>query len=351
MAALLLLLVALVTPGAALSAGEASAPALDRAARRPTGSAVTEYWDLTARFDSGHRLFARFMITNLGPGSQNAIAIGHLILPNGTIHRFRNALLGVGASLPANGLTLDIANSHLDLSGPEHRLYIDKGNTQIDLRFTPRGHPATPAAAAPSGYRFEILDAAAPIAGTIWHRRKIPEPLDVSGRVAVSHTWSAREEPDVVLRRIEFFSLEDDHAIQLTDVTTPDGEQTRWLTLHDSGETFYETSAFEIDLREPASNGDGACYPVPSSLEIRGAGLAGRVKLEHIFLEHNLLDALPLPFRLLVRTSMRPRRIWTAAPFEITLAAAPGAAPRRFRGSGVAVVTYMNPARRPCVER
>jgi hypothetical protein len=346
--ALLLLLAALVTPGPASAAGEE--PATDRAARRPAGTTATEYWDLTARFDSGHRLFARFMITDLGPGSQNTVAIGHLILPNGTIHRFRNALPGGGGSLQSDGLKIDVANSHLDMSGPEYRLHIDKGNTQIDLRFAPRGHPATPAAAAPDGYHFEILDTAAPIAGTIWHRRKIPEPLEVSGRVAISHTWSENDERDVVLRRIEFFSLEDDGAIQLTAVTTPNGEQTRWLTVRDPDENFYQTSEFEIDLPELASNGDGACYPVPASLEIRGAGLEGRVKLERTFLEHDPLDALPLPVRLLVRVSMRPHRVWTAAPFEITLATAPGGPPRKFRGSGVAVVTYLNPARRPCDE-
>ena len=45
---------------------------IDLAAVLPRGDEAVEYWDLVGDFDSGHRLYARFLITNVGPGDHTA---------------------------------------------------------------------------------------------------------------------------------------------------------------------------------------------------------------------------------------------------------------------------------------
>ena len=69
--------------GLMLGAGVASAQPASLAARMSTAETASEYWDLSARFESGHSLVARFQITNEGPGQHTAVAIGHVVFPDG----------------------------------------------------------------------------------------------------------------------------------------------------------------------------------------------------------------------------------------------------------------------------
>ena len=45
----------------------------------------TEYWAYAFSFKSGHVLFARFLVTNLGPGDNKGAVQGHLMSPDGSI--------------------------------------------------------------------------------------------------------------------------------------------------------------------------------------------------------------------------------------------------------------------------
>ena len=56
----------------------------------PTGDCDSLYWDLTARFDSGDRLYARILVTNEGPGEHTAAAAGHWIEADGHVTPFQN---------------------------------------------------------------------------------------------------------------------------------------------------------------------------------------------------------------------------------------------------------------------
>jgi hypothetical protein len=345
----LLLMSALLAPMPALANGSATpAPVHDAAARLPQGSGASEYWDLTARFESGHRMFVRFLITDIGPGDHNAVAIGHMILPDGQVDRFANGGVGGGFEVPADGLRLDVKNSHLDLHPPTWRLLIDKPNTRYDLRITPRGHPPTPPGLTPEGYRFELLDIAAPIEGTLWHKRTIPERIRVRGVAAVSHTWTERAEAKLVVRRIEFFSLDRERPLHLTDLTRPSGKRTRWLTFRNGTNTTLADSAFELELLGEAKDGASRCYPVPAELQLAGAGVGGRVDLERTYVRHDPLAELPQPFRFLAERSMRPHRVWEKAPFELSLRTQPERAPLELRGTGVAVMNFVESLEADC---
>ena len=74
----------------AAAAPDPAAKRVDPAARLASQGSASEYWDLVARLDSNHSVFARFMITNQGPGTRTALAVGHLVQPDGTVVPFHN---------------------------------------------------------------------------------------------------------------------------------------------------------------------------------------------------------------------------------------------------------------------
>ena len=92
-----------------------SGPRCDPRTDLPGGSAASEYWDLAAHFVSGHRAYARFLITNEGPGERNGVAIGHVITPEGVAVEFRNGRLEDRWTLGERGRRLDIGSSLLDM--------------------------------------------------------------------------------------------------------------------------------------------------------------------------------------------------------------------------------------------
>jgi hypothetical protein len=171
-------------------------------------------------------------------------------------------------------------------------------------------------------------------------------PLAISGRGALVHTWMDESEPSLVLRRIDFASLDAGAAMYLRDVTTPGGEHHRWLVAVRDGGVLFQTSDFDVDLESrPESPTRG--YPLPAAARLRGRGLSGSVALGRNLLEHDPLGDLPQPFRFLLSFATRPRRVWTDSPFSLRLDAAPGRAAVALDGSGIASVTYLNPLPSP----
>ncbi|HXV37711.1 MAG TPA: hypothetical protein VEC18_11210, partial [Myxococcota bacterium] len=107
----------------------ASAPrAVERGARRSQltrAESASEFWDAIARFDSGHRLFVRFQITNEGPGERTAIASWQLIDASGKRTDFRNGRRESRWTLSNDGARIEIGSSLFDQSGAVHRLEYD----------------------------------------------------------------------------------------------------------------------------------------------------------------------------------------------------------------------------------
>ena len=52
---------------------------LDPSARLLRGSDASEVWSLYIELESGHRIAQQFLLSNVGPGNHNAVALGHLI--------------------------------------------------------------------------------------------------------------------------------------------------------------------------------------------------------------------------------------------------------------------------------
>jgi len=319
----------------------------DPAARLSTADDALEYWDFVARFEQGHRLVARVLVTNQGPGDRTAVGVGQLVLPNGEVIEFRNGRLEGRWSVSPDGRSLRIGSTRLEFAGSLRRLEYDNDRRGIELRL--RIHGEAPARFQRSGerpgYRVDLLDLAAPVDGTIL-LPGMSAPLAIAGRGALAHTWMDESEPRRVLRRIDFASLDAGTAVYLRDVTDPEGKDHRWLIVVGDGGVVLESSDFEI-ARESPAGGPQTGYPVPSRLRIAAPGFSGAVTLGHKILEHDPLGDLPQPFRFLLSFATRPRRVWTDSPFSLRVDAAPGRSAIEIEGNGITSVTYLNPLSSP----
>lgn len=319
----------------------------DPAARLSRADDALEYWDLMARFDQGHRLVARVLVTNEGPGERTAVGVGHLIPPDGRIVEFRNGRLAGRWSVAPDAMGLRIGSTRLELRAPVRELEYDndRRGIEIRLRIEADGSARFPRDETWPDYRVDVLDLAAPVQGSVL-LPGAPAPVALTGRAVLAHTWMEASEPSLVRRRIDFASLDPHSAVYLRDVTTPEGKNHRWLIAVRDGDLLVETSRFEVELAaRGAARADG--YPVPAAARLRGSGLRGVVELGQPLLEHDPLGDLPQPFRFLLSFAMRPRRVWTDSSFSIHVEAAADRAALDLAGRGIASVTYLNPLASP----
>ena len=181
---------------------------------------------------------------------------------------------------------------------------------------------------------------AAPISGHYWFRG-MEAPVALRGRVGLTHTWMRRSEPDVALRRTDFFSLRADPAVYLRDFEAPDGSRARWLAIAQKGETLFQTNDFSISAEGQAPAQRDADYPIPATLGILGPRLDGRIRIGSGLLHHDPMEVMPQPFRFLLSFKLRPQRVWADSVFEVTYRT--GSEVVKIRGTGVATVTFLNP--------
>ena len=325
----------------------APAPRGDPASRIGDGGSASEYWDLVARFDSGHHLFARFLITNEGPGEKTGVAYGHFVEPDGTVRSWRNGRRQKNWNLGPNGLLLEVGSSDLDMRTRPYGLRIHKKKVKIDLRFEPTAPAAWDEEARGSEPAVDLLANSAPIRGSVWFRG-MPARLELTGRISLTHTWMERSEAKVALRRLDFFSLGDEPAIHLRDFEAPDGTRSRWLAIVREGETLFETNDFEISYEGRSDSRQSADYPIPRTLRFRGPTVRGEIRIEVGLVHHDPMQDIPQPFRFLLSLSMRPHRMWAESPFEVRVQSGPDEL--MIRGTGLTTVTYLNPPPPPATK-
>lgn len=317
------------------------------AAQLLPGEFASEHWELTARFDSGHILFAEFLITNIGLGDRNAAATGYLVEPDGAIHRFRNGRREGHWRLSSDRLRIEIGASLLDLHSPAYRLRVDKRSVRVDLSFRPEGVAVWSQQFTPPGYALDLLAVTAPIEGTLWVQG-MAQPVPAHGVVALAHSWMNEAGSDLVLRRIEFFSLQEDCSLYSVQVAAPDGTRTQWLVVKPKGRISVESQTLTFALEGKADGPSSQGYPVPGALRLKSAGVEGHVQLDRLLLRDDPFASLPWFFRFLVELTLnlRPRRVWALSPFEVSCQpgqSGPDHAPQPRRGTGVTAVTFLNP--------
>ncbi len=328
----------------ALAAAPPASHAVDPSARLLSGRSAWEYWDLIARLDTGHRITWRVLITNAGPGNRNGVAVGRVISPDGSIHGFDNGRRKSRWTLSGDRLDIDIGSSHLDLHGPVYRMQIDKSRVKLDLRITPERGIAVPEAVTPDGYSLDVLAVSTPIEGTLW-LEGMDSALKVRGRAALTHTWAKQAEVALTRRRVEFFSLGSEDALFVIDLTTTEGDRSRWLHWRRASQSAFASSEFALHLGGEARGRGNSSYWVPADLVLEGEEVAGRIRVGRTLAEVNPLAFLPGPIRFLLSLAMRPRRVWTESTFEVELATHRDR--ERLGGKGLVVVSFLDELGRP----
>jgi hypothetical protein len=311
------------------------------------GEFASEHWEFTAQFDSGYLLFAEFLITNIGLGDRNAAASGHIVAPDGNTYRFTNGRRESYWTLSSDRLRIEIGASVLDLHDPAYQIQVNKRSVRVNLRFRPDGPAVWSEAFSPPGYALDLLAAAVPVEGTLWVKG-MTEPVTVRGTLAATHSWMNEAGSSLVLRRIEFFALQENFPLYSVDLTTPKGSRIQWMVVKQQGKREYESRTFKLSLdgqtKEPRDPG----YEVPGTFHVKSTEMEEQVQLERVLVRNDPLIDLPQPFRFLVALALdlRPRRVWALSPFEVFSPTDPPPAehaPLRVRGTGVTAVTFLNP--------
>jgi len=333
--------------GAVLLLAARAAPAADATRAAPRLSAApqaTEYWELIARFDGGYRLFVRLGITNEGPGQRTAGAMWYLVHPDGRVSDFRNGRTQNWWKLSPDHLRFDIASSSLDLHAPAHRVVLDTHTqgAKIDLHFPAAAPPPLPATPPTAKFHSEVMEIAAPIEGTIWVRG-MHAPVAVRGTTSLTHGWTDDSVPDVVQQHIGFVGAAADLAVYLSDVTTPSGDDDRWLVLERGGTVVYQTAAPGVMIYQSASLTAGHKYPLPGRMRISDGRVTLDIRSERVVLRTDPMVVIPQPFRLLFSLKLDPQWIWIDASFHLTVAADGDHPPIEAEGRGILALNFVNP--------
>ncbi|MBW2243592.1 MAG: hypothetical protein JRH01_16535, partial [Deltaproteobacteria bacterium] len=310
-AAFALLLLLPATPVSAASGDLA-------AARMPHAELGSEFWNLTARFDTGEYLMIELCITNIGLGDANAAVIGHLIEADGTVHSFDGAKSRGEWTLSDDRLHMVIGKLELDQRGPVHRLHIWKERVRVDLAFEAAGEDTRLSAPESRDRGFDLLGTETAITGQLWTQGS--EERTVQGRLVRTHRWTEKIESSFVLRRIELFTLDGDTSVYLVDTTDPSGGAESWLRVQRDERVLVaeRVSTRLVWTKEPAPEG----FPLPESIEIEGNGVRGRFELGLDLVRYDPLRELPAAVRWVLAPFIRWRTAWSAAPFELEIATA-----------------------------
>jgi hypothetical protein len=184
------------------------------------------------------------------------------------------------------------------------------------------------------------------------------EPLTVNGTVAATRSWMNEAGSSLVLRRLEFFTLQQEFPLYGLDLLAPDGKRSQWLVIKQQDRPVYELHNFVLSLdgvtNEPQERG----YEVPGALRFNSVEVEGQIQLDRVLLRIDPFAALPQPFRYLVELTLnlRPRRVWALSPFTVSFRPAQADhsgqsnqlhTPLRVQGASVTAVTFLNPVLGP----
>lgn len=359
------------------------------AAQRMRGGNASEYWDLTIELEQGYVVVARFLITNQGPGKQSGVAVGYAISPDGKIAKFQNGKLQSGWRLSRDGKRLDIGKCHLDMQGTRYTLSVTKSSPAIELTFEPNALYRLPKRLLGRKYRVDLLALGAPVSGTL-RLSGMRQPMNAVGWATLTHTVSSAAETDANARRIELFAQRGENPLYIADFLSPAGKRSRWLGYlespssgcdpavdspqprrrdpdtgaplqnQDKGKSprclrrLIERTAFDLALGDaiqpPPTRAGKDPYWIPLEFNLKGLGpeglgregIGGRVARGKRLLEHDPLGDLPGPIRFLAGLSTKPRRVWSAAMFDVTISSSLNSKPIQVQGQGISTVSYLN---------
>jgi hypothetical protein len=294
---------------------------------------------VTASFSSGHRVFARWLLTREGPGNRAGIAQLEVVLPDGRAQSFTWGRLDERWSLGPDRLRFAVGSAVLDLHGPARRVEIDsRGKAlRLVLDFAEVAPPAWPVAAPGSGPHFDLVQLS-PATGSL--RIGDGEEAKLAGALCLKHVWSDARESSLALRWLDFFAWRAGTGVFSSELTLRDGTRRRWLAVQRGAATALGVD--RLEQSEVAGPGGEAGYPAPQLVAIRGENLRLDLRAGREILRANPLDAAPAPLRFLLALTARPRRIWLDAAFDLAVGPPGSKAALALEGDGLLAVTYLD---------
>ncbi len=315
-------------------------PDVDLAAVLPRGDEAVEYWDLVGDFDSGHRLYARFLITNVGPGDRTALAFGHWVAPNGTVTPFKNGKREGNWTLGPDRQRLKIGSSVLSLAAGTRHFEVDHDKRGIKMFVDIEADgTALAAPAARPGAVLEVLNLGSAARGSYW-LEGMGAPVPLSGRALLSHTVATGDEGASTGRRIDFAVLRGGHRFFLSHAEPRGGGKPYVFAAHaESGRAIVALPGTRVETT-PKAGGD-AEYPVPGRLLLLGE-VSGAIALGEIGLRVDPLDALPRLLKMVYPFRRSPRHAWANGVADLSLKSEGGPAAARIEGAGIATIVHLD---------
>lgn len=315
-----------------------AAAATDFSARLSSASAAMEYWDVTAWFATGERFSARYLITNQGPGTRTAAAVGHLLLPSGEMVPISYGRASDRWTLSDDRRRLKIASAVLDVSGSAIRVEVDSDKRGIEVRFEIPAVAPVSVDPLPGVYSVDVL-LPVRVSGS-YLLRGMAAAKAVDGIAALTHTSMETSETEIVVQRAELFGHVGDTAVYANTVTRTGGNQSRIVVRKQNGD-LHVSQEPRLRYNDWPKTAADPRYVVAGGWTITDAAMRTDVSLKREYLRWDPLDILPQPFRFLVALQGSPRRVWNDA--DITLTPTDGGAASK--GSGVSVVTFAKPGK------
>jgi hypothetical protein len=307
------------------------------AARLSRSAAADEHWDVLARFDSGHAVFFRMVVSNQGPGEQTLVGTGHVVFPDGRVHPFQVGRRAGDWSASPDGLRLKAGSALLDLRGPERVLELEsqRKGIAVVVRFAAVPALALHSAAEPGVALVPLAPAQASI-----RIHGFPDALGLRGSATLRHAFAEAGEAAVARRWLDLAAGDASLGLVAFSLAAPGRGERRWLALQRDGALALSTADFELAVEGAA--GPEPRYPVPVRLALGGSAAGGEVRVGRELVRADPMLAIPRPFRWWLSRSTAPRRIWSLAEVDVALSVAGRSV--AFERPGVLAVTWLHPS-------
>jgi hypothetical protein len=308
-----------------------------RAQILPAGDCAGVYWDLTAAFASGDRVYARVLVTRAGPGELNAAGVGFWIAPDQTQTRFQNGRGEGEFEWSETGDRVRIGSTRLEVGAAATSLEVDNDRRGVKLRVEIEAQRQTSTAAIFAGDpEVDVLALGLPATGRAW-RRGMAQPSLLRGTATLVRTRHHACEAERSALRVDVHRLEPDGTSLLVHERLADGAQRNWLGWHTPRGPLRTLRPESIALEDWRPEQEGP--PLPHRLRASGDALRGDVAIGTSHLSIDPLDALPRFVRMLYWFGAHPRRIWADATSEL-VSSGSEALPR---GAAIASFSFLRP--------
>ncbi len=328
-----------------------SLSAKELAPRFLKGGGAWESWDYIFGFPAGYFLFARFQISNLGPGSHRGLAVGMIVSPDGRFTLIKNGRKKKQWSqeIDEEGVTIRIAKHTFRLSPAVHQLEMKNSRGRLFVQSRPVAKLFRPSNQPMAGEKKSETVVLAPrLQGqaTIQHPKE--KAIDLgTGYGTLIYNASEIAEHKLAVSQFQFHTFEGDVQFSFVESTAPTGSQPRrkaLLYVWKGGRVVHRSTQFTRRYTGLRKEDKKPRYPIPSGFEISeksgSVSLTGSTRLR-LVQRYDWLDGLDSAIvRFIVKQFSHPVQYLFIGDYRFELDLGDG--PELYEGKGVASIQILN---------